>query len=244
MASWQKVSSVLLTLSFFFFFGSRASATVFTFKNQCSYTVWPGTLANNGGPVLGDGGFLLAPGATSQVTAPPGWEGRFWARTGCNFDGSGNGRCTTGDCGGLKCRGAGVPPVTLAEFKTGTNNDMEYYDISLVDGYNVNMGIKPTGGTGDCKDIQCVADINGSCPAVLQLKDSAGNVVACKSACTAFNTPEYCCTGNHNTPQTCSPSQYSQMFKRACPMAYSYAYDDPTSTFTCAGSDYLITFCP
>ncbi|MCI61782.1 protein P21-like, partial [Trifolium medium] len=26
---------------------------------------------------------------------------RIWSRTGCSFDGSGNGRCQTGDCGGL-----------------------------------------------------------------------------------------------------------------------------------------------
>uniref|UniRef100_M8CBJ1 Thaumatin-like protein n=1 Tax=Aegilops tauschii TaxID=37682 RepID=M8CBJ1_AEGTA len=34
-------------------------------------------------------------------------------------------------------------------------------------------------------------------------------------------------------------------FKSACPRAYSYAYDDSTSTFTCAaGTNYAITFCP
>ncbi|KHN41892.1 Pathogenesis-related protein 5 [Glycine soja] len=37
---------------------------------------------------------------------------------------------------------------------------------------------------------------------------------------------------------------YSQMFKSVCPKAYSYAYDDATSTFTCSGADYTITFCP
>jgi hypothetical protein len=26
-------------------------------------------------------------------------------------------------------------------------------------------------------------------------------------------------------------------------MAYSYAYDDATSTFTCHGANYLIRFC-
>lgn len=32
----------------------------------------------------------------------------------------------------------------------------------------------------------------------------------------------------------------------ACSAAYSYAYDDATSTFTCTAgaADYLITFCP
>ncbi|KAK8642353.1 hypothetical protein V6N13_011700 [Hibiscus sabdariffa] len=34
------------------------------------------------------------------------------------------------------------------------------------------------------------------------------------------------------------------MFKAACPKSYSYAYDDATSTFTCTGADYTITFCP
>ncbi|MCI07889.1 thaumatin-like protein 1-like, partial [Trifolium medium] len=29
-----------------------------------------------------------------------------------------------------------------------------------------------------------------------------------------------------------------------CPKAYSYAYDDASSTFTCSGADYSITFCP
>ncbi|KAL9244029.1 hypothetical protein vseg_017846 [Gypsophila vaccaria] len=35
------------------------------------------------------------------------------------------------------------------------------------------------------------------------------------------------------------------VFKKACPRAYSYAYDDKSSTFTCGGSpDYTITLCP
>ncbi|KAG6704122.1 hypothetical protein I3843_07G115800 [Carya illinoinensis] len=34
------------------------------------------------------------------------------------------------------------------------------------------------------------------------------------------------------------------MFKAACPRSYSYAYDEATSTFTCSGVDYTVTFCP
>jgi hypothetical protein len=37
---------------------------------------------------------------------------------------------------------------------------------------------------------------------------------------------------------------FSRTFKAACPTAYSYAYDDATSTFTCKGEDYAIWFCP
>ncbi|XP_058222766.1 pathogenesis-related protein 5-like isoform X1 [Rhododendron vialii] len=242
--NYHRVSLLLVSLAFFFQ-GSRVSArdTVFTLKNLCSYTIWPGTLAGNNGAVLGGGGFSLASGASNQLSAPPGWSGRFWGRTGCNFDASGNGQCTTGDCGGkLMCTGSGVPPVTLAEFTIGSGTQ-DFYDVSLVDGYNVGIGIQPSGGTGDCKYAGCVADLNANCPPELQVTN-AGSTVACKSACAAFNKPEYCCTGDYSTPATCPPTDYSKIFKQSCPDAYSYAYDDETSTFTCSGADYLITFCP
>ncbi|KAJ4967158.1 hypothetical protein NE237_019007 [Protea cynaroides] len=240
--AFTRYMSLLLTL--LLLGNTVASATVFTLQNSCSYTIWPGTLSGDGGAIVGgDGGFPLPSGASVQLTAPLGWSGRVWGRTGCNFDSLGNGHCDTGDCGGLQCTGGGATPVTLAEFTIGVNNQQDFYDVSLVDGYNVGMGVRPAGGTGACQYAGCVADLNANCPAELQIMDS-GAVVACKSACDAFNTPEFCCTGDHSTPQTCSPTYYSQMFKNACPTAYSYAYDDASSTCTCTGSDYLITFCP
>ncbi|KAH7846388.1 hypothetical protein Vadar_013438 [Vaccinium darrowii] len=212
-------------LYYVLFGGERVSATTFTLENRCSNTIWPGTLTADNGAALGGGGFSLAPGASTQLSAPAGWSGRFWPRTGCNFDGSGNGKCDTGDCGKLMCTGAGIPPVTLAEFTIG--GDKDFYDVSLVDGYNVGLGIRTSGGTGSCRYTSCASDVNKNCPTELQVTN-AGSVIACKSACMAFNTPEYCCTGDHSTPQTCSPTQYSQIFKNACPSAYSYAYDDPS----------------
>lgn len=71
-----------------------------------------------------------------------------------------------------------------------------------------------------------------------------GVVVACRSACEAFGLDEYCCSGEYADPTTCRPSTYSAMFKAACPRAYSYAFDDSTSTFTCNAPEYAITFCP
>uniref|UniRef100_M8CCG5 Thaumatin-like protein n=1 Tax=Aegilops tauschii TaxID=37682 RepID=M8CCG5_AEGTA len=54
--------------------------------------------------------------------------------------------------------------------------------------------------------------------------------------------------GMDSTGFALAPGESSTMpfFKTACPRAYSYAYDDATSTFTCAGgvSAYAITFCP
>ncbi|XP_059453296.1 pathogenesis-related thaumatin-like protein 3.5 [Corylus avellana] len=243
MAISSKLFPLLLLLSL----GSIASAAVFTINNQCIYTVWPGIFSQNG-LNLGGGGFSLASGQSVQLTVQPGWSGRLWARTRCNFSSSGNGRCITGDCrGSLRCALSGEPPATLAEFTLSTDprDGIDFYDVSLVDGYNVGMLIVPIGGTGDCQYAGCTADLNGDCPKELQVTDSnSGSVVACKSACTAFNTPEFCCTGNHSMPETCTPTHYSRVFKNACPNAYSYAYDDASSIHTCSGSNYVITFCP
>ncbi|ONK59245.1 uncharacterized protein A4U43_C08F4470 [Asparagus officinalis] len=102
-----------------------------------------------------------------------------------------------------------------------------------------------SGGNG-CGATGCLVDLNGICPGDLRvLGGDGGTVVACKSACEAFGSPELCCSGSFGSPTTCTPSSYSQLFKNACPRAYSYAYDDLTSTFTCAGaSGYAVTFCP
>ncbi|KAL7117216.1 hypothetical protein ACP275_03G059200 [Erythranthe tilingii] len=247
MAAMQRIPLLLLSLFFLIgIFSNYVSATVFTLQNSCNYTIWPGTHCGNGAALLGEGGFSLSPGATTQFGAPPGWSGRFWARTGCNFDSAGNGNCTTGDCGGkLNCAGGGEPPVSLAEFTIGGGSStMDFYDVSLVDGYNVGLGVRPSGGSGNCQYAGCVADVIADCPKELQVVGAGGKVVACRSACAAFNTPEYCCSEDHATPQTCGPTPYSEVFKKACPSAYSYAYDDLSSTCTCTGSDYLITFCP
>jgi hypothetical protein len=78
------------------------------------------------------------------VNVADNWAGRFWARTGCNFNRNGQGRCVTGDCGNkLQCNGAGgVPPVTLAEVTLRGAGGLDYYDISLVDGFNVPVQVR------------------------------------------------------------------------------------------------------
>ncbi|KAL0801862.1 hypothetical protein Bca101_057038 [Brassica carinata] len=184
------------------------SSSEFTLHNNCPYTVWPGILSGNENNILANGGFQLNPSASVQVTPPSRWSGRIWARTGCNFSSSGQGNCVTGDCGGvLKCAaagGGGVPPVTLAEFTIGEKDN---YDVSLVDGYNVKIGIKPQGGTGDCKYAGCVSDLNANCPNELRVVDPQKNVVACKNACEVFNMPEYCCTGAYEQEKRASSSK-------------------------------------
>lgn len=232
-------NTMILSLLVLFICKSKGvSGATFTFVNKCEQTVWPGILGN---PGLGSTGFELQKGASRSFEAPTGWSGRFWGRTGCMFDGSGQGSCATGDCGSgkIECDGAGAsPPATLAEFTLGSGSQ-DFYDVSLVDGYNLPMLVEGSGGSGSCPSTGCTEDLNLKCPNELKIEGGG----ACRSACEAFGTPGYCCKGEHASPSTCSPSVYSQIFKSACPKSYSYAYDDATSTFTCTGADYTITFC-
>ncbi|RZB70233.1 Thaumatin-like protein 1 isoform B [Glycine soja] len=229
---------------------SGVISTTFTLVNKCDYTVWPGILSNAGVPPLSTTGLVLQTGASTTIAAPASWGGRFWGRTLCSEDSTGKFSCVTGDCGSgkLECSGNGAaPPATLAEFTLDGAGGLDFFDVSLVDGYNVPMLVVPQGGSGEkCTATGCVGDLNGACPSELKVMGADGRegVVACKSACEAFNSPQYCCSGAYGTPDTCKPSAYSAIFKSACPRAYSYAYDDKTSTFTCASADYTITFCP
>lgn len=42
--------------------------------------------------------------------------------------------------------------------------------------------------------------MNKHCPNGLQVRKN-GHVVACKSACLVFNSPEHCCTGAYGSPE-------------------------------------------
>lgn len=67
----------------------------------------------------------------------------------------------------------------------------------------------------------------------------------CLSACAKWNDDKYCCAGDYATPNRCRPSYYSTQAKKICPDAYSYAYDDQTSTFVVPeGGGFEVVFCP
>lgn len=232
-------------------FTTAVFSSTFTLTNKCDYTVWPGLLSGAGTASLSTTGFALEKGESKSIDVPSSWSGRLWGRTLCSQDSTGKFSCVTGDCGSskLECAGAGAsPPATLAEFTLNGYGGQDFFDVSLVDGYNLPMLIVPQGGTGpNCTTTGCVVDLNGACPSDLKVTSADGgeNGVACKSACEAFGEPQYCCSGAYGSPDTCKPSSYSEIFKNACPRAYSYAYDDKTSTFICGSApDYLITFCP
>ncbi|GAA0148815.1 hypothetical protein Leryth_015102 [Lithospermum erythrorhizon] len=234
---------------FFFFFTisiSCSNGTQLIIENKCKQSIWPALLGTSGQPTPKNGGFPLFCGQQVIINVPERWSGRIWARQGCRFDEHGRGSCQTGDCGGLlTCRGiGGTPPATLVEMTLGTSsNPLHYYDISLVDGFNLPVSMRPVGGGKGCRVAACESDVNAWCPMRLMTRKE-GVVVGCKSACLAFRDPRYCCTGEFSKANVCKPTVYSHLFKALCPRAYSYPYDEASGLKTCRASRYVITFCP
>jgi hypothetical protein len=109
-------------------------------------------------------------------------------------------------------------------------------------------GVPDSNNPYSCQTAGCTVNLLPNCPDELRVTNSAGQTVACRSSCNKFGTDEYCCAGAHNTPSTCNPDTWAvnsaAYFKRNCPNAYSYAYDDPSSTYTCPQNNvgYKIVF--
>ncbi|KAM5581503.1 thaumatin-like protein [Rosa sericea] len=239
--------SLFLTWSCMLFGHGAAQTVKFKIHNKCPFPIWPATAPNNGQPVIADGGFSLPAGKTKSITAPGSWSGRIWARTGCNFASNRSPACETGDCDGrLACNGLiGTPPVTLVQVALQADKgNPNYYDVSVVDGYNLPVSVLSKPVASNCAISGCLKDLKTRCPEKLRVLNSTGKVVACKSACLAFNKDSYCCKNQYGTPDKCKPSEYSKIFKDACPSYYSYAYDSPPPLVNCKADEYLITFCP
>ncbi|KAK1663862.1 hypothetical protein QYE76_052032 [Lolium multiflorum] len=129
-------------------------------------------------------------------------------------------------CGGvLACTDNGQPPISLAEFKIGQGQTDDFFDISLVNGFNVPMDFLPVptqGGPWCSKGPRCAANITAHCPTELQAPGG------CNNACIASGT------------SNCEPTTYSGFFEQMCPDAYN-SYNG----FTCpTGTNYQVIFCP
>ncbi|KAK4246984.1 putative thaumatin family protein [Corynascus novoguineensis] len=172
----------------------------------------------------------------------PDWAGRIWGRTNCSFNADGSGpstysgvdgygaACVTGDClGKLDCLSAGRVPATLAEFtlQGGSAHNQTFYDISLVDGYNLPLAIiyHPDPSTSwippNLTNCACIASAGyisppgapapphpSSSSSFQQDSTKPGSVdgaailplpppQACLSACSRTHAPADCCTGPH-----------------------------------------------
>jgi hypothetical protein len=290
----------------------RSSQTIpLKITNNCADTIWP-AIASQAGTGPDTGGFELPTGTSKDLKVGADWQGRVWGRTNCSFNAQGTGAsnlngnngggraCDTGDCNGvLSCVVTGDTPVTLAEFDLagGSKGTQTFYDISLVDGYNLPLGLTYIpGNSSNLQDIPpnltnaaCIgttgllsdvaspatnssyplpyvtkitnADLADWCPWNLQLnpptKPGDGvypypddNIARpafcpCLSQCAKTNAPSDCCTGSYNDPDVCKPGLYSSQAKSICPDAYSFAFDDQTSTFIIpSGGGWEVTFCP
>lgn len=185
----------------------------------------------------------------------------------------------------------GMTPVTLFEIalQGGSEGVQSFYDISLVDGYNLPMGVVYLKSSGapdlppNLTNCRCVAseghtgggsanesfpmpeasggDLGRWCPWDHQLspptKPGDGvypypdddikrpNFSPCLSACELTKSDKDCCKGEFNSPDICKPGMYSNQAKAVCPDAYSFAFDDQSSTFIVpTGGGWEVTFCP
>ncbi|KAL5533498.1 hypothetical protein ACEPAF_5274 [Sanghuangporus sanghuang] len=234
----------------------------FYLQNKCNYTIWPAIFTSEVSKVkpnapTGDCRWEATAGSLWKFQVPNNWtSGRIWGRRDCDFNsnssGDGTDSCSTGSCiGGLECtatNGTGIPPATLAEWTLNTEDGLDYYDVSLVDGYNMPMSILTNKG---CDSSDCTNDLGLTCPDDLKKGDDG-----CLSACAAGmggggDDDPVCCTGKYGTPGMCPSSgiPYYDHFKNGCPNSYIYAYDEDSGTALrkCSASlstDYLLTFCP
>ncbi|KAF8810309.1 thaumatin-like protein [Phlegmacium glaucopus] len=239
------------------------AARTFTVRNACPFTVWPAIFTDlnvaQNVPSFPTGWEAPA-GSQVSFAVPDNWKsGRIWGRRNCDFTTNpGPNSCLTGGCnGGLECdphSGTGVPPATVAEWTLGDNGSPDWYDVSLVDGYN--LPVRITNNVG-CPIADCPVDLGPNCPGPLKGPfDPSGFPVGCKSACFANldgnqgNSPN-CCSGSFSTPATCPSSgvAFYSYFKNNCPRSYAYAYDESSNTalWTCNSglkADYTLTFCP
>lgn len=224
MKNFNFLISILTLLPLFSF---QSYAIIFNIKNNCPYTVWAAAVPG--------GGRRLDNGQTWTLGFPDGPKlAKIWARTGCSFNAAGHGSCQTGDCGGqLECSNYGTPPYTQAEYGLNTFGHKDYYDISVMKGFNVPIEFTPT-SNGCTRSVRCAEDIVGQCPS--QLRVAGG----CHNPCTVYKTTEYCCGAGR-----CRPTDLSRFFKSRCRDAFTYPEDDPTSTFVCPPStSYRVVFCP
>ncbi|PWA38949.1 Apple-like protein [Artemisia annua] len=178
-------------------------------------------------------------GTSRSFQAPENWSGRIWGRTGCDFNKSGSWSCATGDCGTgeIECKGRNyTQPVTIAELNMTTGDD--YYDVSLLSGFNLPMTIEAKGGDDFCPVTGCATDLNRRCPGELRLEGGGG----CQSACQVFPTKDHCCL--FEGEEKCNTTLYGMFFLISCPNAISYESVSPSYPARCTADDYRVKFCP
>jgi hypothetical protein len=219
------------------------------FINECEQPIRAGASGLEEPAGAFDALSQLDPQACVAVAVREVAMGRAWGGTGCVDD------VCAGD--GNAGRGSLVQLNLPAE---GT----DFYDVSLVDGFNVPMAMIPVSAypsTQDepCRPASCAADLTVVCPDELLRYDDDGAVAYCASTCRACDPclecddcadptspacrgcgafAEFCCTG-----QACEANEHTMLWKSLCPDAITHPEDAGARTCT-QQPDYDIVFCP
>jgi Thaumatin family len=155
---------------------------------------------------------------------------RLWPMTGCTFNASNQcalinnvsyNCCATGGCTygnnasgqgqwGLNCVAGGEAPLTVAEFTLGAT---DFYDVSMVDGYNVPVEVRPASrpacpqGFADCRywcgnpgGVTSTTGLDGCA-----WQGILGDTCKSKSVLRAVNPPSCSSNADCVSPSTCNP---------------------------------------
>ncbi|XP_050884332.1 thaumatin-like protein 1b [Lathyrus oleraceus] len=110
----------------------------------------------------------LEPHDPNTITTPDAWNGYLWGRTLCTGT-EGNFTCLTGDCGtaNVSCDENGtVPRATLAEFRYSYEGGIYFYNINVVEGFNIPIVVTPISEASqnlNCISAGCPMSINTIC---------------------------------------------------------------------------------
>lgn len=127
------------------------------------------------------------------------------------------------------------PQADLAEFTIGSGN-LDFYDISNVNGFNLPLMItvttivSPGKKSGlECGNPKCGSiNINSFCQSPNKITGGPGD--GCY---------------NVDGPTATSPTNGTEAFANACPDAFSYSTDIANHVYFCqTGSEYSVVFCP
>jgi len=172
-------------------------------------------------------------GQSATLCMPQGWGGRIWGRTGCSTV-NGGFQCQTGECGQsaagvLQCtnlaQGVAQTATGITLFEgTWDSNQTDFWDISLVNGYNIPMQVGACGASGKASctfagepvsaaAVGCTSDLNASCPALLSIGGQC-NCVS-NSDCPSGQTcgANNLCSGTGSCTAVCiDPGDYCKSF--------------------------------
>ncbi|KAF8754527.1 thaumatin-like protein [Rhizoctonia solani] len=228
-------------------FFSLATARLFTVYNACPFTIWPAVWTNtsygNAFPLV-EGGWEAPTNTSKQFAVPDNWAaGRIWGRRGCDFSNPKDKVPIPASQEVNPVRIDGAAPTTLAEWTLSPTDDRaDYYDVSLLDGFDLPIRITPS---AECPAAECAVDLVATCPEPLRIptdqnQPAQADFVFCELDGNPGNSAN-CCTGQFSTQEACPSNNiaFFDYFRGSCPTAYAWTFDGGNQDIikTCSGAN-------